>query len=56
MEMPHIQGMLDRVTWCDGVFIVPLKYIEYGLECIIKIPIYPVFYLLKGDYRFWGSR
>ena len=34
--------------------IVPLKWMEYGFWVYYtKIPIYPVFYLLKGDYMFW---
>ena len=38
-------------------FIVPLKLIEYGFGLWVyseKIPIYPIFYLLKGDCRVWG--
>ena len=35
----------------EGVYIAPLKLIEYGFGvCYNKIPIYPIFYLLKGDY------
>ena len=38
------------------MFIVPLKWIEYGFGyAIIMIPIYPIFYLLKGDERLWAS-
>ena len=29
--------------------VVPLKQIEYGLGYTMT-PIYPIFYLLKGDY------
>ena len=32
---------------------VPLKYIEYGIDVYNdnKIPIYPIFYVLKRDFK-----
>ena len=32
--------------------LVPLTFLAYGLGYIIIRPIYPMFYLLKGDYKF----
>ena len=40
----------DHLFW-SGRFIVPLKWIWLWVYHN-TIPIYPTFYLLKGDYRF----
>ena len=49
------KGLDERVSkyagYNDTRLIVALKYIQYGFGYINQIPTYPIFYLLKGDYK-----